>query len=110
MSPLSFGSNCRYTIFGRICISNQKRFPDGKNILVSRKVKLFPCLNPHVALVPSVEPIDTSEEGKLMFGGRGTLKVAARIHRPSWISGQLAFVDISGKLAAVACLLRRSHQ
>ena len=78
-----------------IGLVNGKRFPDGKTLRLSKKIKLFPCLDPQRALIPTPAPIDTVEEGKLRFGGKGTLKVAARMHRSSWIAGQVAYVDVS---------------
>lgn len=84
-----------YTLVTTIKLINGKRFPDGKILRLSRKVKLYPCLDPHRALVPTLAPIDSAEEGKIRFGGKGTLKIAARIHQPSWIAGQLAYVDVS---------------
>lgn len=55
---------------------------------------LFTALHPDRALVPSEHPITCIEEGPLFCGGKGSLKVEAKLHRPVWISGQLAFVEV----------------
>lgn len=79
-----------YVLVATVGLVNGKLFPDGKTLRTCRKLKLYSCLDPQKALVPSAAPIDASEEGKIRFGGKGTLKVAARIHRPTWIAGQTA--------------------
>ena len=79
-----------YKIVASLTIENSRKFPEGRLLRLSRKVMLYPCLDPSRALVPASAPIDAVEEGKIRFGGKSTLKVAARIHRPSWIAGQVA--------------------
>lgn len=83
-----------YTLVMTVGLVNTKRFPKGRLLRTSRKISLYPCLNPQRALVPSQAPIDAAEECKVRFGGKETLKIAARIHRPSWIAGQVAHVDV----------------
>lgn len=83
-----------YMLVVTVGLVNVKRFPNGRTLRTSRKISLFPCLDPQRALVPSQAPIDAAEECKVRFGGKETLKIAARIHRPSWIAGQVAHVDV----------------
>ncbi|QSL65433.1 hypothetical protein MERGE_002744 [Pneumocystis wakefieldiae] len=61
---------------------------------VCKNLLLFTALHPDRALVPSEHPITCIEEGPLFCGGKGSLKVEAKLHRPVWISGQLAFVEV----------------
>lgn len=77
-----------YSLIVTVGIVNGLKFPNGKVLRVTRRIKLYPCLDPQRVLVPSQAPIDASEEGRIRFGGKDTVKVAARIHRPSWIAGQ----------------------
>lgn len=79
-----------YKLVATVRAVNRRRFPKGCILYITRKIKLFPCLNPDRALLPCKAPIDTVTEGRVKFGGKGTLKVAARIHRTSWIAGQVA--------------------
>ncbi|ORY82147.1 hypothetical protein BCR37DRAFT_37436 [Protomyces lactucae-debilis] len=97
VGPGSFettGAQIQYSFVCTVQVANEKRFADGKTMRIVRPIKLYPCLNPTKALIPTPAPIDASEEGKLRFGGKETLKIAARIHRPSWIAGQTAFVEV----------------
>lgn len=91
VGPGSFTSKdaeINYTLTVTVGLVNGKRFPDGRTMRLSRKIKLYPCLDPQKALMPTTAPIDATDETKIRFGGKGTLKVAARIHRPAWIAGQ----------------------
>ncbi|KAG5519355.1 hypothetical protein PMAC_001981 [Pneumocystis sp. 'macacae'] len=61
---------------------------------VCKNLLLFTALHPDRALVPTEHPITCIEEGPLFCGGKGSLKVEAKLHRPVWISGQLVFVEV----------------
>lgn len=78
----------KYSLVVTVALVNGKRFPNGRTLRTTRRIKLFPCLDSEKALVPTAAPIDAVEEGRIRFGGKGTLKIAARIHRPVWIAGQ----------------------
>lgn len=88
---------------------------NGSKLIVrcSRDIRIISALDPETALLPLEQPLLSTEEHHLRWGGHDTVKVTAGIHRAVWVAGTAAYVDVQvinntdRKISSIKCKLRR---
>lgn len=79
----------------------------------SRDIRIISALDPETALLPLDQPLLSTEEHALRWGGHDTVKVTAGIHRAVWVAGTAAYVDVNvinntkRAISRIKCKLRR---
>lgn len=59
-----------------------------------RTIEVWPLFDPKFVLAPASTPLYASTSKALFFGGTGTVKLTASLHRATWIAGQRCYVRV----------------
>lgn len=83
----------RYIVIGSVKLKDV----NGDNRSIAhfyRHVELYPYLNPAVVLSSAPRPISAEGEKGLFMGGSGKVRVAASLHRGTWVAGQRVYINV----------------
>lgn len=59
-----------------------------------RHIEVYPYFDPTIALAPSPQPLRMTTSKGLFMGGLGKVDLTAKLHRSTWVAGQLCHVQV----------------